>query len=180
MVKTSGDSVEHGVFIVQGAQENGNQSGLPVMAMENIGQAEDFGGLENGAAVECEALGIVMVVAKRSAIESLTIVERRIIDEVELDAVLLAAVHNGAEAVTVIERNGETGDDGAGIFEKRLCLPVERQVHCDLVTESGNGTRQGSDDVGKSSGFGKRNTLGCGKQDVHVASAMQEIGCAGA
>ena len=36
------------------------------------------------------------------------------------------------------------------------------------------GTRQGSDDVGKSSGFGKRDTLGCGKQDVHEASAKLE------
>ncbi len=55
-----------------------------------------------------------------------------------------------------------------------LRLPVERQVHCDLVAESGDGARQGSDYVGKSSGFGKRNTLGCGKQDVHRASAKHE------
>ena len=38
-----------------------------------------------------------------------------------------------------------------GSFQVRLGLPVERQVHCDLVTESGNGARQGSEDVGKSS-----------------------------
>jgi hypothetical protein len=39
------------------------------------------------------------------------------------------------------------------------------------VAEFGNGARQRSQNVGKSSGFGERNTLGCGKQNVHKASA---------
>ncbi len=55
-----GDSLERGVFVVKGAQENGNQRGLPVVAVEDIGHAEDFGGLQNGAAIEGEALGIVI------------------------------------------------------------------------------------------------------------------------
>ncbi len=117
MVKTVGIPCERGVFVVKSAQENGNQRGLPVVAMEDIRHAENFGGFQNGAAVECEALGIVMVIAERSAVESVAIVERRIIDEVELDAVLLAAVDHRAEAVTVIKGNGDAGDDGARIFQ---------------------------------------------------------------
>jgi hypothetical protein len=120
-----------------------------------------------------------MVVAERSAVESVAIVERRIINEVELDAVLLAAIDYGAETISVIKGYGDAGDDGTGIFQK--CLPVERQVHCDLMAEGGEGARQGSDDVGKSSGFGKRNTLGCGKQDVHGGPPpIQESGAQGA
>ena len=77
-----GNSLERGVLVVQGAQENGNQRGLPVVAMEDVGHAEDLGGLQNGAAIQGEALGIVMIVAQRSAVESIAIVEGRIIDEV--------------------------------------------------------------------------------------------------
>ncbi len=135
------------------------------MAMEDIGHAEDFGGFQNGAAIEGKALGIVMIVAERSAVESIAIKERRIIDEVELDAVLLAAVDHRAEPVSGRQTDGDAGDDGTRIFE--MGLPVQRQVHCDLMAECGDGTRQGSDDVGKTSGFGKRNTLGSSKQDVH-------------
>ena len=178
MVKTVGIPWKRGVFVVEGAQQNGNQRGLPVVAVEDIGHAEDFCGLQNGAAIEGKALGIVMVIAERSAVESVTIVERRIINEVELDAVLLAAVEHRAEAVMVVKGNGDAGDDGARILQ--MGLPVERQVHCDLMAEFGDGARQGSDNVGKSSSFGKRNTLGCGKQDVHRASgkARTEVGCA--
>ena len=110
------DSLECRVLVVQGAQENGNQSGLPVVAMEDIRHAEDFGGFQNSAAIEGEALGIVMIIAERGAVESVAIIERRIIDEVKLDAVLLAAVAHRAEAVTVIKGNGDAGDNGSRIF----------------------------------------------------------------
>ncbi len=51
-------------------------------------------------------------------------------------------------------------------------LPVERQIDCDLMTERGDRTRQSSDDIGEASCFRKGDTLRCGKQDVHVASAI--------
>jgi hypothetical protein len=137
--------------------------------MEDIRHAENLGGLKNGAAIKRETLGIIAVISERSAVKSIPIVEGRIIDKVELDSVLQAAVNDGAEAVSVVKGNGDAGDHGMRILQMRL--PVERQVDCDLMTKRGNGTGQGSDDIGKASGFRKGNTLGCSKEDVHGASA---------
>src|SRR5471030_3248642 len=103
--------------------------------MEDIGDAKYFGGFQNGAAIECEALGIVIVVAERSAVERIAIIERRIIDKVELDTVLLAAIEYRTETLMVIERNGDAGNHGRWVLE--MSLPVKRQVHCYPMAEFG-------------------------------------------
>ena len=84
MVKTHGRVAKAGIFVVERLQQNRNQSGLPVVAVKNVGRAEDLRRFQHGAAKQGEALGVVVVVAQRSAVESVAVEERRIVDEIEL------------------------------------------------------------------------------------------------
>jgi len=86
---------------------------------------------------------------------------------------VFSAIDDGAEAVAVIKWNCDAGDDGARLLDLRAA--VQRQVHCDLVAESGDGAGQSPDYIGQSSGFRVWNTLGCSEQHVHGASAEARI-----
>ena len=57
------------VFEVLCAQQDGNECRLPIVAVENIRDAEDLGCFENCAAEEGEAFGIIRKVAGRGSIE---------------------------------------------------------------------------------------------------------------
>ena len=54
------------------------------MAMEDIRRSQELDRFQHGAAKQGVALGIVMVVAKRGAVELIAIEERRVVDEIEL------------------------------------------------------------------------------------------------
>src|SRR6185369_10459235 len=56
-----GAILEQGVSAVDGAKEDRKQRRLPIMQVENVGNADSFGCLEHRAAEEAEAFGIVSV-----------------------------------------------------------------------------------------------------------------------
>ena len=91
MVKTVATSRKRGVFGVLRAQQDGNQRGLPVVAVENLRDAENLRGFQHGAGEQGEALGVVGIVARRGAVERIAVEEGRIIDKVELDSGVFAA-----------------------------------------------------------------------------------------
>ena len=168
MVKTHGTLANAGSCVVQRLQQDGNQRRLPVVAVKNVGHAEDLRGLQHGAAEQREALGIVVIVAQRRAVERIAVEVRRVVDEIELHSSAHAAVEHGTEAVTVIEGNGNAGDDLARIVE--LGLLVTRKIDGDLVAQMGERGRQGANDIGQPAGLGKGYALGCRKGDMHETS----------
>ena len=49
----------------------GTSADLPVVAVENIGHAQNFRALDDGAAEQGEALGVIVIVAQRRSVKSL-------------------------------------------------------------------------------------------------------------
>ena len=168
MVKTQGMLANAGSSVVQRLQQDGNQRGLPVVAVKHVGRAEDLGRFQHGAAEQREALGVVVIVAQRCTVERIAVEERRVVDEIELHSRAHAAVEHGTEAVAVIEGNGDAGDDLARIVE--LGLLVARKKDGDLVAQGGKRGRQGADDIRQPAGLGKGYALGCRKGDIHETS----------
>ena len=127
--------------------------------------AQNFRGFEHGAGEQSEALGIVGIVAGRSAIEGIAIEVLRVLDEVESHAALAASAHDGGETVLVVEGDGDAANDRGGIGE--LGLAITRQVDADLMTQGSEGAGQGANDIGQSASLGKWNTFGSDECDVH-------------
>ncbi len=92
MVKTVETDLNAGSSCVECLQQDGNERGLPVVAVEDVRHAEYLGSLQHGAAVEGKAVGIVGVIAQRGAVQVLAVEERRVVNEVILDAGLPAPV----------------------------------------------------------------------------------------
>src|SRR5271157_5581570 len=156
------------VLGVKRLSQYGNQGCLPVVAVKDVWHTEDLRGLQHRTREQREPLGVVVIVAQRGAIERVAVEVRRIVDEIELHSRAHAAVEHGTEAVTVIERNRDAGDDLAGIVEPGL--PVTRKKDSDLVAQVGESGRQGANDICQSAGLGKRYALGCRKGDMHETS----------
>ena len=95
------------------------------MAVKDIRRSQGLGGLQHGPAKQGKALGVIVIVAERGAVELIAIEERRVVDEIELHSGAEAAVEHRAETVTVIEGHGDAGDYLARVVE--LGLPVARQ-----------------------------------------------------
>src|SRR5579872_6912140 len=102
--KYRGHILEHRITGIAASQQDGHQGRLPVVAMENVRRAQDLRGLQDRPRVQRKTLGVVGVIARGCAIQSVTLEERRVIDKIKLHARLLASIQDGAEAVLVIER----------------------------------------------------------------------------
>src|ERR1700756_2859223 len=126
-----GDVLEGGIFGVKGAQHHGHKSRLPVVAVEDLRNAEDLRSLDHGTGKHGEALGVVGIIAGGRSVKRVTIEVERVFDEIVGYAVRARPSDDGAEAVLVVVRNGDTTYDGARIGE--LGLPVAGQIDRDLV-----------------------------------------------
>ncbi len=157
--------MERGIVRIQAAQQDRHQRRLPVVAVKNVGRAQDLRRLDRGAAEKPEALRVIAVVAERCAVESVAIEVRRIVDKVESDTVSGTAVEHGTEAVAVVEGNGDAAQDRLGVGKFRL--PVLGQENAYFVTQCGQRTRQGAHNVSEAAGLGIRNALGCHDSDLH-------------
>ncbi len=169
MVKTAGHGAERGVFGVERFQQNGHQRRLPVVAVEDVGGAEDLGGLQHRAREQGEALGVVGIVARGRAVELLAVEERRIVDEVEFDAGVGAAVEHRAEAVLVVKGHGDAAQQGARTVEPGLAVLGKVNVH--LVADGSQSRRQSAHHVGETAGLRERNTLRGHKGNAHQTTS---------
>ena len=147
------DAGERGILVIQGLQQYGNQRSLPVVAVKNVGNAEDLGGLQYGAREQREALGIVVIVAQRGAVESIAVEVRGIVDEIELHSSTHTAVDYGTEAIPVIEGNRNAGDDLARTIEPGLLVTRKKDGH--LLSQVGECGRQGANHVRQPAGLGE-------------------------
>src|SRR5208337_1224983 len=132
----------------------------------NVGHAENLAALDDGAAEQREALGVIVVVAQRRAVESFAVEKWRIVDKVILNVVMQAAVENGTETIAVVERNRDAGHHAGSCFE--LGLAVLGKEDADLLSHGGERLRQRSHHIGEASGLGKRNALRGDEPNVHV------------
>ena len=117
------DVAEGWVFGVLRAQQNGDERGLPVVAVKNLRHAQNFRSFQHGAGEQREALGVVGIVAGRKCRRARR--DRKTADTRRsrmVDTGLAAAADHRAEAVVVVEGNGDAADHGAGVSELGLAV----------------------------------------------------------
>jgi len=66
---------------VQRTQERGNERGLPIVAVDDVGGPNVFGDFNGGAAKFAVTLGIVGIFSGAAAVDSVAVEITRIIDE---------------------------------------------------------------------------------------------------
>src|SRR5258707_7724879 len=101
--------------------------------MENVGHAQNLRGFQDGAGEKGEALGIVGIVARRSAIERIAIKKLRILDKIEANSGLAASGNDRRETILVVKWDRDAPDHGRGLGESGLA--VTRQVDGHLMSE---------------------------------------------
>src|SRR2546425_8125613 len=135
------------------------------MTMKDLRDAENFGGLENGAGEKRKALGIIGIISCRRAIQTIPVEKFGIFHKIKANAGLGAATHDGSEPVLVVKGNGNAAHSGGRLGE--LGLAVARQIDRDLMSQRGQRPGQSAHHVGQSTGLGKRNAFGSCEYDLH-------------
>ncbi len=162
---------EDRIVVVEGAQIEGQERGLPVVGVEDIGDAELPGGFEDGAAEEAVAFPVVLVFAGGRAVEGFAVEELRAVDEVHLYAIMDATVDDRGKAAVVPEGDGDAADGVAFFlmcFGRLLAnLAVVRDVDSDFVSQSGELAREGADDFAEAAASGPGRALRRRKDNLH-------------
>src|SRR3981081_3320689 len=114
--------------------------------MENVGHAQNLRGFKNSAGEEGEALGVVGIVAGRSAIEGIAIKKFRILDKIEANTGLAASGNNRRETILVVKWDRDAAGDGRWLGE--FGLAIARQVDGYLMEERAEGIRRPGRKVG--------------------------------
>ena len=83
-----------GIFRIDRAEQNWNQSRLPVVAVKNVGDTQDFRGLQNSSGEEGESFGIIGIVTGRRSIQRVAVEVLGVLDEIELHPALAASAHD--------------------------------------------------------------------------------------
>ena len=71
--ENGGDFAKRGIFGIERAQHHRHQRGLPVVAVEYVGHAQNLGGFQHGPRKQGEAFGVVGIVAGRGAVERVAV-----------------------------------------------------------------------------------------------------------
>src|ERR1019366_9064500 len=104
-----------GVGRESGAQVGGQEAGLPVVAVKDIGSKQDAGNAEGGAAEYGKTNVVVRVVQTGFAVEAFSAVERRAIHQV--NGIVGRRLVDGDREGNRAELNREVVPDAAGGFQ---------------------------------------------------------------
>ena len=142
---------------------DGHQSGLPVVAVNDVGpELHVVQHPDNGPGEKAEPLAVVHVAVQVRAVEVLLVVQ-----EVPDHAILFqgkqAAVHMAPGQVHIV-----IAQKGQLIAKPLPDAAVQRHHHRYLRPLRGQGGRQGTGHVSQSSGFTKRDGLAGCIQNFHV------------
>ena len=149
------------------AQVGGGEAGLPVVGVDEVGEElrdHAHGDVGGGAAEGAEAAPVVGVVAAgRVAVGAAgAVVERRAVDDDELEALDLAARRRAGTP----RSDGVVVED-AGLAELRHHGGVAGEERAHLDAAAGERRRQGAGDVGEAAGLDERVGLGGDGEDAH-------------
>ena len=147
---------EFGRVSVGGAQPVGDQAGVPVVAMDDVGApVEHAGGFKSGAGEEREAMAVVGV-----AVDGRTVAEIvRVVDEEHLEAVERHGVDPHG-FVAAVEGQVEARDAGAARDAGEVDRAVAGDGDAHVEAAAGQGLGQGGEHVGQAAGLGEGVELG--------------------
>ena len=161
-----------------GAQVGRHESGLPVVAVEDVGAKEEAGHGEGGAAEDGKSNVVVRVIQAGFAVEAFPVVEERAIHEVHgvFGRGLIDRIGVGIGA----EIHCQVVPDAPEVFQ--FDGLVARDHHGDFIAVRSQCQGKGAHDIGETASFGERRRLGGDHQDTgHVRdcirrSVVAEIG----
>ena len=135
---------------------HGNERGLPVVGMDDIGMEVDVGQhLEDGAREERKALRVVIVTIEGAALEVVFVV-----DEV-VGAVVPARPKQAAVLVSPRYGYGEVGDEVHLVLQILRNGAVERHNDTAILTFSAKGMRKAAGNIGKTAAAAEGIRLRC-------------------
>ena len=163
------DAVELVQMTIVQVQVHRHQSGLPVVAVDDIGGEVDVEqSLQHGAGEEGEALAIIVEAVQAAALEVILVVQE----------VVGHAVHIGLEQAAVLaapaHRHGVVGN----VFQLIAVLQIAVQGHDDAGVHAVLDQRfgQGTCHIGQTAGFGKGIGFRSSIQDLHRIRSFHDIG----
>lgn len=152
--------LDQGIGGVRRTQENRDESGLPVMAMDNVSGPDVLGNFNGGATEFAVALGVVGKIAGAIAVDAVAVEIAGIIDKKIAHTVENGAIGNGGKAQAATHGNGEAGHHhGSGFYSA-----IAGQNDGDFVTLRGQGFGQGLDYVGEAASLGEGKAFGGGEE----------------
>ena len=156
------------VLILQ--QVDGHQSGLPVVAVDDIGSPVDLAGsLDDGAGEESVALAVIEVTVELETLEVVLVVHEveghTLALQTEQAAVGLAPAQSDVEVLDELHL-------AAPLLADAL---VQGQHDDDFVAFLSQSLRQRAGHVGQTAGLDKRSDLRSGKQNFHLLNPPNEL-----
>src|SRR6266851_2132404 len=139
--------------------------------MEDVRHAQNLRGFQDGAGEKGEALGIVGIVTRCSAVERIAIKKLWILDKIEAHTGLATSGDDRRETILVVKWDRDAPDNSCGFSE--FGLAVARQVDGHLMPERGQRARQGAHYISQSAGLGERDAFGSNESDVHESKDLR-------
>ena len=163
------DPVELIQMAVVQVQVNGNQCGLPVVAVDDIGGEVDVEqGLQHSAGEEGKALAVIVEAVQAAALEVILVVQEVVGHAVDLSleqaAVLAAPAHGHRVVGDILQLVAH--------FQVAVQRHDDAGIHAVLDQSLG----QGACHVGQTAGLGKGGRFRSGIQDLHSISPFQKKG----
>ena len=163
------DPVELIQMAVVQVQVNGNQCGLPVVAVDDIGGEVDVEqGLQHSAGEEGEALAVIVEAVQAAALEVILVVQEVVGHAVDLSleqaAVLAAPAHGHRVVGDILQLVAH--------FQVAVQRHDDAGIHAVLDQSLG----QGACHIGQTAGLGKGGRFRSGIQDLHSISPFQKKG----
>ena len=155
--------LHHRIITIDGSQQDWQQRGLPIMAMENICWPDMLRDFDRRAAEFAVAFGIVGKIASGISVKTVAIEVSGITDKKVAHAIQQRAIHNRRKPQTVAHRHGKARN----YFRTARSSPVPGQHHGHFVTARNQRFGQRFHYIGKPSGLRKRQTFRGDKEDSH-------------
>jgi len=157
------------IVAIRRTEEKGNERGLPIVAMNHVGEPDVFSDINGGPGKFTEAFGIVREIARGCAVDAVAIEVGGIVNKEIVNAVEKSAVGNGGKSQARAERNCKAWHHHGGGFR----ATVTGKNHGDLVPTGDQSFGQRFDYVGEAARFGKRQAFGCHEQDSHTIIELE-------
>ena len=153
---------ELGHVAVGSAQPVGDEAGVPVVAVDDVGApVQHAGGFEGGAGEEGEAMTVVRVaVDGGSGADVVLVVDEQDFEAIELDGVEAHAL------MASVEGEVEAGDAGTSRDGGEVDRAVAGDGDADVETAAGEGPWEGGHYVCEAAGLGKGVELGGDHEDA--------------
>ena len=141
--KNNGQVGDRSIFRIPGLQENWNERGLPVMAVDDVRHPYVLAKFNRRSAEFGKPFRVVRIILPCHAVQLFAIEIFRVVDKIIIDPMDCSAFRNARKAQSVAHCNRQAGFAYAHHFR----LPVSRKQNADFMPKRDQRFRQGLDHI---------------------------------